>query len=261
MESFEVQEQLERFTTRFTDRITQATEALERSVRPDVREEALRKCMRYISSAMEIATGLSPEINLLDMITFVHLCRSVLDRHWVPQLYGREGAELAEVFASSEEELTVIARQALGEDKRDQVVRIADSWLAANPGMTRVEGVRLADFSEEAGAAAASRAGQAKGLLASVRTATQTANQAMVLSERALFLLHRMPSVWRLQARLAAREMLRDAVEQLYERPEAPVAKLTREVSQWVRRGVAIAGVAAALGTFMWLRRPTVRCG
>ena len=87
----ELQEALQRFTTQFADRVTQATEALERSSPPGVRDEALRKNLLYVSSALEIATGPDPWVNLLDMIVFVRLCRAVLERHWIPEVYG-EGA-------------------------------------------------------------------------------------------------------------------------------------------------------------------------
>jgi len=78
----ELQQELQRFATQFTDRITQATEALEESShRAEVRHEALRKNLRYIAAALEIATGPTAAINLVDMIVFVRLSRAVLERH------------------------------------------------------------------------------------------------------------------------------------------------------------------------------------
>src|SRR5262245_42986275 len=68
---FELQQELQRFTTQFADRITQATDVLEQSPRAEVRDEALRKNLLYVSSAMEIATGPFPEVSLLDMIVFI----------------------------------------------------------------------------------------------------------------------------------------------------------------------------------------------
>jgi hypothetical protein len=56
-DEFELQHELQRFTTQFTDRITQATEVLERSPRPEARNEALRKNLPYVASAMVIASG------------------------------------------------------------------------------------------------------------------------------------------------------------------------------------------------------------
>jgi hypothetical protein len=253
---YELQAELERFTARFTDRITQATAALDSSehpeIRPEIRDEALRKNLLYVSSAMEIATGLSSQINLLDMVVFVRLCRTVLDRHWIPTLYGRHGGELADAFASSEDQILAIAARALQPGQSAQLARVIDTWLADNPDQTRVEGVRLADFAAAAGAAASERTGQATGLLSSVKAARQTANQAALLSERGLFLFHRMPSLWRLQARLGAREMLSDALVQLCEGPDSPVARLTGRARRLARRGLLCVGLLGA-GALVWL--------
>jgi hypothetical protein len=249
---YELQAELERFTARFTDRITQATAALDSSEHAEIRDEALRKNLLYVSSAMEIATGLSSEINLLDMVVFVRLCRTVLDRHWIPTLYGRHGGELADAFAKAEDQILAIAAQALQPGQRAQLARVIDTWLADNPDQTRVEGVRLADFAAAAGAAASERTGQATGLLSSVKAARQTANQAALLSERGLFLFHRMPSLWRLQARLGAREVVSDAVVQLCEGPDSPVARLTGRARRLARRGLLCVGLLGG-GALLWL--------
>jgi hypothetical protein len=215
LSDLELQQELERFATQFADRITQATARLDRSAREAVRDEALRKNLLYVSSAIEIATGPYPEINILDMVVFVHLSRTVLERHWIPRLYGQEGADLAEVFEKAEGELSEIAARALSPEQREELATIVDAWLADNPSQVRVEGVRLADFAGAAGSAAAERVGRAKGLLSSMKEAARTANQAMMLSERALFLVHRLPYLWRLQLRLGAREMMADAITQI----------------------------------------------
>jgi hypothetical protein len=248
---FELQQELQRFATQFADRVTQATQTLEGSARANVRDEALRKNLLYVSSAMEIATGQFSEVNLLDMVVFVRLSRAVLERHWLPHLYGPEGAELAEVFARSEEDLANVAARALNDDQRAQLTHLIDAWLADNPSQHRVEGIRLSDFSAAAGGAAA-RAMEAKGLLASVKTATRAANQALLLSERGLFLLQRLPFMWRLQARLGAREMLGDTLAQLSVGPEAPVARLTRGARHLAARGALYAGVVGCAGVFVW---------
>ena len=215
LSDLELQQELERFTTQFTERVTQATASLDRSPREEVRDEALRKNLLYVSSAIEIATGPYPEINILDMVVFIRLSRTVLERHWIPTLYGQDGLGLDEIFAKAESELSAIAAQALSPKQREELEVLVDAWLEDNPAQVRVEGVRLADFSSAAGSAAAERAGQAKGLLSSVKVAARTANQAMLLSDRCLFLVHRLPSLWRLQARLGAREVLSDAFTQL----------------------------------------------
>ena len=46
----ELQDALQRFTTQFTDRVTQSMEALELSSEAAIRDEALRKNLLYVSS-------------------------------------------------------------------------------------------------------------------------------------------------------------------------------------------------------------------
>ena len=248
----ELQETVQRFTTQFADRITQAMDTLERASPPGVRDEALRKNLLYVSSALEIATGADPEINLLDMIMFVRLSRTVLERHWIPSVYGEKAAELREVFAKSDQELGELAEQALTPGQRAELESLVSAWLADNPSQIRVEGVRLVDFSAAAGSAAAERAIQAKGLMSSVRTASHAANQAMLLGERGLFLFHRLPSLWRLQARVGSRDLISDAVALLSEGPQAPVARIRREVSELARRGGTYLGALAVVGLLAW---------
>ncbi len=247
----ELQQEMQRFATQFTARITQAAEILEESPRRDVRDEALRKNLVYVAAAMEIATGPVAEINLVDMIVFVRLSHAVLERHWIPDLYGKEGADLAEVFARSEADLAVVADNALGVDQRAELDDTIETWLAENPDQFRVEGIRFSDFSAAAGAAG-ERAMRVKGFLSSVKTATRAASQALLLSERVLFLVNRMPTLWRLQARLGAREMLGDAVAQLSEGPDAPIVQLTSRARNLMHRGVTYLALFGGAAAVVW---------
>jgi hypothetical protein len=252
MDEHELIQELQRFTTRFTDRIAQATEVLEHSPSQQVRDEALRKTLRYVSSAIEITTGPYAEIDLLDMVVFVHLCRTVLDKHWIPTLYAEQGRELSDAFAKSEAEISDIADRALGASRSEHLASLVDAWLADNPTQVRVEGIRLADFASGAARAAADRMLEAKGILSSVKTATEAANEAMRLVERALFLLHRMPSVWRFQARLAAREILGDSIAQVAEGPEAPLVRLRQRAGRFAKSGALAAALFGIGGMLIW---------
>ena len=162
------------------------------------------------------------------------------------------GADVGEVFARSEQELQALAEQALSRAQHTQLMNVVDAWLAENPQQIRVEGIRLADFARTAGTAAADRAMQTRGLISSVSTASRAANQALLLTERGLFLLHRMPSVWRLQARLAARDMVADVATQLFEGPDAPVARMARR-ARWIALLCAIGLVALVVGILVLL--------
>ncbi|HVJ21712.1 MAG TPA: hypothetical protein VM686_40185, partial [Polyangiaceae bacterium] len=59
--------------------------------------------------------------------------------------------------------------------------------------------------------------GSASGLLGSVKAATQAADQALLLSDRAMFLATRMPFLVRLQARLGAQEIVADSLDRATE--------------------------------------------
>ena len=156
---FELQQELERFTTRFMGRITQAMTTLQDSARPGVRDEGAKKALVDISSAIEIATGAYPRVNLLDMVVFIRLSRTVLENHWIPRIYGEEGGELVEAFVKSEQELSHIAERALPAAQRQQLAELVEAWLASNPAHTQVAGIRLADFSTAAGHAAIASTG------------------------------------------------------------------------------------------------------
>lgn len=247
-DELELQQELERFTTQLAARLTDAAAMVEQAVRVGLRKDALKQLLLYVSSAFEIATGPDPEINLLDMLVFVRSSRAVLARHWIPNRYGREGAGLVEAFEWAEPELAAVGVRAIGRARCDEVAALVDAWLADSPALVRVEGVRLADFAAAAGSAAADRAVRAKGLLSSVKTASHTANQALLLSERTLFLAHRLPFLWRLQARVGALELLSDVSAELSRGPSAPLARMRREAGRLARRGLVYLGLLGAAG-------------
>jgi hypothetical protein len=244
MHQAELQQDIERFTAQFLERVTQATEALEASTRSAVSTSALRKNVLYASSAIDIVSGSLPEVDLLDMLVFVRLSRLVLEEHWIPQLYGDDGRDLVDVFRTSESELWQIADKAMGESQKSDLMTLIDGWRAENPNQVRVEGIRLLDFSKRVGDAATERDKQAHGLLSSVKSATQRADDALLFGERAMFLLHRMPFLLRLQARLMCREIVADVVTPLLRRRPGAVAVL--------RRGLAYVVLAGGALSFVW---------
>lgn len=208
----ELQQQLQRFAGVFFDRISQATTELSQSSPPAASSAALNNGLIYASSALDIATGPLPEINLLDMLVFVRLCREVFSSYWMPKVFGERGRVVLDVFQTSEDELWRIAARVMSADQRARLVTLVEQWRQDNPNLFRVEGVRLMDFSQRAGKVEQERAQEAGGLLSSVKGATQAADQAVLLAERGMFLAQRMPFLLRMQARVGSREILGDAL-------------------------------------------------
>lgn len=211
----ELQESLQRLAGNFTDCMTQAMGDLARSGTPAESDDTLRRALLYASSSLDIATGPLAEVNLLDMIVFIRLCREVFETHWMPEVYGEKGEPVLEAFRASEAELRTVAARVLSAEQLDKLDAFVDQWRRDNPNLFRVEGVRLMDFSVRAGKVEHARAEEASGLLASVRSATQTADQALLIAERGMFLAHRMPFLIRLQARLGSREIVSDAIARM----------------------------------------------
>jgi hypothetical protein len=145
------------------------------------------------------------------MLVFLRLCRTKFETYWMPHLYGERGRPVLDAFDSLQKDLDGIAAVVLTHPQRVQLDGLVNQWLRDNPDQYRVESVRLMDFSQRAGQVEAQRAKETGGLLASVKGATQAADQAVLIAERGVFLAQRMPFLIRFQARLGARELVNDA--------------------------------------------------
>jgi hypothetical protein len=252
MQQTELQQSLQRFSGTFSDRVSQAMSNLFDSDQVEIRDTALREAILYLSSALSIATGPIPEVNLLDMVVFVRLCGDILEEHWIPTLYGGRGSDVLGEFRKSERELWGIADLVLGDREHRDLVALISSWRAENPEQFRVEGIRLLDFSERAGELAQERAKQTRGLLSGVKSAMQAADQALLIAESAMFLIHRLPFLVRMQVRLTSREVLTDAIDRLTRGPEAPLEVVPRRIEEVVHRSAQTLAIAGAGFALVW---------
>lgn len=208
----ELQEDLQRFTGQFIDRIAQGMdEALATDPNDAAADQALRLALLYGTSAINIATESLPALGVIDMMVFLRLNHEVLVEHWVPDVLGERGQSLVMAFERSEEQLAPIASKILDSAQQKKIYAMVDDWRRANPQMIRVEVMRLTDFSTYAGTVATARADEVGGILADVKEATEAADEALLLGERAMFLATRIPFLLRLQVRVAGREEMRDA--------------------------------------------------
>jgi hypothetical protein len=221
MQDIELQQLVQRQASQFCERIAQTLAPLGESPHRVVSDTAMNEMLLYVSSVIDIATGPLPEVNLIDMLVFLRLCREIVERHWIPEVYGAEGAGVAAVFAKSEDDLWRAAEPVLHEPQRREIESLIAEWRAENPDQIRVEGMRLDDIAQRAGTSARRRQERTKGLLSTVKSATRAADQARLLAERGIFLLNRLPFLWRLQARMTAREIVSDLIARLLAFPTA----------------------------------------
>lgn len=212
----ELQQDIERFAERLLDASADAAVPLA-TTDMKTREAAVRQVTRYASSVVDIASGATPEINLLDMIVFVRLSRHMLDDYWVPKVFGDKGRPLARAFADGEKDLWTVSGKVLGPDEQAKLRSLIDQWIEAHPDRVRIASTRLSDFSLIAGQLSEQHAKEAGGLFGSVKSATVAADEAVLLGQRAMFVAHRMPFLIRLQARLGASEVVSDSLDRIGE--------------------------------------------
>ena len=188
----EVQQAVQRFAGRFADQVIQAAEHLADQGDLQHTERVLRRVLLYTANAFEIATGPLPELNFLDMLVFTSLVRDAFARHWQPRLFEERGNAMLETLADTEADAWSLAELYLQPNQREELRERIRNWQAAHPAQYRVESVRLSDFPELA--AVSDRKHNKGTLLGDLRSATRTADQAVLLGDRALFWAQRAPT-------------------------------------------------------------------
>lgn len=212
----ELQEDIERYSSRLTEAFVEGMTPLE-DADPKTHELALRLTLRYASSALEIASGPAPEVALFDMIVFVSLSRHSFEHHWAPHVFGERGQEIVRVLNEAEREIWKLAARVLTADQETELRDLIEDWIRQNPNRVRVEAVRFSDFAALAGRLSERGAKDRSGLFSTMKLATIAADDAVLLGQRALFIAHRVPFLLRMQARLAASEIVTDSVHRLDE--------------------------------------------
>jgi len=219
---FELQQIVQRFTSTFQEGVLDTgLPVVDAAEDPRIQRQMLERVTSYYSAALDVASGPLPEVSVLDMFVFLRLSRSVIERHWKPQLFGAEIDPLLQAFRDSEQKVFVFSGNLLSEKERQTLVSLIDRWLTLHPKAIHVEMVRFGQFAERAGDVGAEMREQAKGLMGSVRGATLMVDQTLLLGERAMFHVNRLPTAIRLQTRLGAKEVVSDSLNSTQELTKA----------------------------------------
>ncbi len=239
----ELQDDLMRFEGRFSSRLTSAFRPLVELPRAEVRLRAAQDELAFKSSALDIAVSSSPEVDLLDMVTLVALGRDAMTRRWSEAEYGEAASGMPGAFQSSLEDIGAIARRVFPAQVETELREVIAEWQRENPAQDNVTAVRLSAYARYRAASTSKNAG----VLSMIRGATQTADTAVLLGDRALYATQRLPYLVRLHVRIALREFLVDSLRtarQLVARSAVPVLALA-----------ALAGGASLLAGELLLRR------
>jgi hypothetical protein len=228
----ELQDDLMRFEGRFSSRLISAFRPLMESPHADVRLRASRDTLAFMTSALDIAVGSSPEVDLLDMVTLVSLGRDAMTRRWSVPAYGDAGRAVADAFDGAHDDISAIASRVMPEEVQTELRQVVADWQRENSDQQEVATVRLSAYAKYRPGSTTKNAG----IFSLLRGATQTADTAVLLGDRALYATQRLPYLVRLHVTIAIRETISDVkrvVGQTAIRSLAPLG------------GLALAGVAS----------------
>jgi hypothetical protein len=231
----ELQQDLQRFQGRFTARLAEALAPLDSDPDPATRRAAMDLQLRLGSAALDIAVGPDSDANLLDMVSLVELSEDVAASHPAGAALAARGVLLHDALKKANDDVWHIARKVLAGPEEQQLRRIIQRWKAENPEQVRVSSVRLSEFANPMAAGFNTVSGEAGGLLAGVRKAVQSADQARLLAERALFAAQRLPFLLRMHLRLGSQILMADVRSEVM-----PVLAAARQA---LRTGLLISGL------------------
>jgi hypothetical protein len=218
----QLQEDLQRFYSRFTERIVDAFKP-EDLVYQQHKLQLLRQYTLYDSEALNISTSPFPVLSLFDMLVFVKLNKIVIKKYWVPKVYGEGGEKLLSGFEESERDINSVALKYIPKERLKDVNRIVTEWRRANPEKVRVEKIRLASFSDLAtteGGQKDKSSFSLSHLVVDTQGAVSAVDDVVLVSNRAMFLAQHIPIILRTQARIGAQEIIEDSVDLIQSAPK-----------------------------------------
>ncbi len=238
----DLQEQLLRFEGSYSSRLMTAFRPLTRVGAPEARLQAMTDQLAYLSAALDIATGGSPVIDLLDMVTLVALGRDAMAAYWNANAEPDRARDIQAAFDASLEDIRALARWALPPEVEKELFAVIHQWQKEHPNERQVVLVRLSNYASPTFAASDALEKRTSGLLALVRRVTRTADNTFLLGRRALFAAQRLPFLFRMQVQLATTDALlgtqrtvAEATGDSLPRVQSMVTDATREALTEVR--------------------------
>ena len=212
----QLQEDIQRFYTRFTERIIETT-VREELLFHEHKQDTLRQYLLYDSEALKITTAPFPVVNLLDMLVFVKLSRIVIEDYWIPKVYERSGKNLLGAFKESEKDIERIASKVMTPDQLARLNRFIINWRLEHPDQVRVEKVRMSDFAKFV---RGKEKTEKSFMLVDTQSAVQAVDQMVLVANRGIFLAQQLPLIARLHTRLGTQEILSDTISTLQSAPK-----------------------------------------
>lgn len=204
----QLREVVSRFAYRYAGLSDEVLDTIKReATTPERRLLAQNHKLALVNALVSVANGVTPTINLLDMVVLVTLVRMSVEQHWAPAVLDKaQGKRWLEVAREGEQDIWSIASQVLDAEQRAALRQAIDTWWRQHPQVTFVYNVRFSDFVQELGPDAEQMA-RPGGLLPEVTEATRSVDEVRRTAERALFFAQIAPSMARFEAEMALYEL------------------------------------------------------
>jgi hypothetical protein len=221
----EVQMDLMRLEGRVSNRLDHAFERLEATENIQLRHTAMARRLAYAAATLDITVAPNPELNLFDMIAFLEISRSALNRYWIPKAFGPEGDAVLAAFEVSIHEAWKIAGNVISTEMQSELSSFIFQWIEHHPDHYFVDTLRFSQFPESMREEVPnSDSTGIQGLIQHANRALTTADATRLLAERAFFYAQRAPFLMRLQARVATYELFTEGYRSFQSTPMPAVA-------------------------------------
>ena len=194
MTQLELQAQLMSFADRLTITLADVWDPIEfGDTTPELRSTAHGRWLYPSVAASGIAAGPDPEAGLLDMVVLATLLRMTVEDYWVPQVFGEQALGAVAAYQALEADIWGLANEVLTPEQAQELHELIQDWRAANPNRYTVSHYRFSEFTRKGRRSSFPEEGQPGGLLAKVGEVTRTADETLLLAERAIYKADRMP--------------------------------------------------------------------
>lgn len=185
---------------------------------PEVRADAQYLKILSAVSAYDIATGLDPYSQLLDLTTMTLLQHIVwVEEGGAASRFGALSPAIIDALERSRAEMNALAGRVLKPDQLLLLEQQAREWRSRNPEIRFVSLVRFNDAASERARSILADVRRGTGFLAPVSEAVDNLDRARKFAERAFFLSKRLPLIVGWQAddtvsRVLAKQEVQDAL-------------------------------------------------
>jgi len=220
-----LRQEVQRFANRYISAVGDfGIERIEDAARPpEERLASLRLGLGLTTSALEIAIGPTPVVNLLDMMVLTSLTRRRAEiRMETDGFYQVEDiAAIVPTLANLEADIWALGARVLAPEQLASLRGLIDAWLLENPDQEWVADVRLDDFAAEHGESQLAGAWTLGfipdlSLVPEVNKAAAAADEMRVLLERYMVYIQQLPGILRWEAQQAYYQfILQPEVDQL----------------------------------------------